>query len=193
MLSEGSLSAAAVSTSGSAGVEPMEGPQALQGTQAEHGAALHSVAPSRSLPSSPLSSPRPAVLPPFSTPSSPLHSLSEPILPPSDHEHGTPDSALPGITSTPKSRCTATAVAFSPIVVARSPTSSQPMPVASSCTDHKLLHTSDNPTDDLVDPLLQSFASLHVEDGVASAKARMPSPPLWYVPASSPVHHPYHC
>ena len=54
------------------------------------------------------------------------------------------------------------------------------------------LYISENPTEDLVAPLLRSFASLHVEDGLASAKARMPSPPLWYVPTQSPVHRSYH-
>ena len=137
-----------------------------------HGrAAQHGTARSHSPPHCPSSSPHPSPIPPFSTIPSPLPSLSRGrLLPP---EHGALASGLHmAIPSTQPS--------------SGHPPPSAPHSLATSrlaCLEGDTDSTSsdDKLVEDLVDPLLLSFASLHVQDGVASEATDIPSPPLWYV------------
>ncbi|KAI1790681.1 hypothetical protein LXA43DRAFT_1095284 [Ganoderma leucocontextum] len=122
-------------------------------------------------PSSPSLPAHPASPPPFSTPSSPLHSVSPPTLLRLDNNalNSTLHGAIP-VTKHPSSD------PVSPLTPA-SPAGSQSTQTASSRPDHKPPQTADKPVEDLVAPLLQSFASLHV-DGVSTPKAQPASPPL---------------
>ena len=172
--------------------ENSEAPKA----QVEHShghTARHGTTRSRSLPRSSSSSPRPTPPALFSTPSSPLHPVSPPSpLPPED---GTLKWGLHTAVSSARGPCEAPSLP-TPLPSASSQ-SAQSAQVTASC-DNNGSAQKGKLADDLVAPLLRSFASLQVEDGedgapVGSATTQTPSPPLWYVHNLLRAHCAYHC
>nr|VWO94125.1 Immunoglobulin G-binding protein A (IgG-binding protein A) (Staphylococcal protein A) (SpA) [Ganoderma boninense] len=165
------------SSQSSASTSRSEGPRAppaphTQPGRSHDGAAPHRTARAHSLPRSASSSPHPSPLPPFSTPSSPVHSHSQAnSLPP---EHGPLSRSLRAVVIPSIHPSTDPP----PLTTRPSPVSSQSAQVASLGDEKGSTLTIDKPADLLVDPLLRSFASLHVQDGETSEATGTLSPPL---------------